>query len=63
MSAPVRLFITKREEQLLNTLLALYNDSETEIIKYLGLLAEIAAGRKLLRDLETQHEDARKRPT
>ncbi len=47
---------------MLNNLIALYNESETDVIKYIGVLAEIAAGRKLLKDLETQHEDARKRP-
>lgn len=60
MSAPIRRIINEREVRLVDNLVSLYNEGETNVIKYITVLAEIAAGRKLLKDLEIQ--DARNNP-
>ena len=62
MSAPIRRIINEREVRLVDNLVSLYNEGETEVIKYITVLAEIAAGRKLLKDLERQDDEAGKRP-
>ena len=55
MSTPIKQTLTAREARLVDQLISLYNGRETELVEYLSVLAEIAAGRKLIKDLEADH--------